>query len=174
MNLIPAKHRRVLSIAPSTRGFGYAVIEGEHTFLDWGVKAVKGDKNAESLAKANKLLTYYKPDVLVIQDLASKDCRRAPRIQKLGRKIIGLASRHKVKVAIVTRTKVRQVFLGSHRGTKYAIAQTLVQQFPEELGSRLPPKRKPWLSEDSRMDIFDAVALALMVGKGGGRAYGSG
>jgi hypothetical protein len=34
-------------------------------------------------------------------------------------------------------------------------------RFPEELGHRLPPKRKPWMSEDYRMGIFDAVALAF-------------
>ena len=43
------------------------------------------------------------------------------------------------------------------------MAEILVKRFPEELGSRLPPKRRPWMSEDSRMDIFDAVALALML-----------
>jgi len=37
----------------------------------------------------------------------------------------------------------------------------LAKQFPDELASRLPPKRKTWESEDSRMDIFDAVALAV-------------
>jgi len=26
---------------------------------------------------------------------------------------------------------------------------------------RLPPKRRPWMSEDPRMDIFDAVSLAV-------------
>jgi hypothetical protein len=27
---------------------------------------------------------------------------------------------------------------------------------------RLLPKRRPWMSEDSRMNIFDAVALGLV------------
>jgi hypothetical protein len=48
------------------------------------------------------------------------------------------------------------------RGTKHALAEIIAKRFPEELGSRLPPKRKPWMSEDSRMNIFDAVALALL------------
>jgi len=43
------------------------------------------------------------------------------------------------------------------------VAQTLAAQFPVELGKRLPPKRRPWMSEDPRMDIFDAVALAASV-----------
>jgi hypothetical protein len=32
----------------------------------------------------------------------------------------------------------------------------------QRLASRLPPKRRPWENEDGRMDIFDAVALALV------------
>jgi hypothetical protein len=35
---------------------------------------------------------------------------------------------------------------------------------PDELVSRLPPKRKIYKSEDSRMDIFDAVGLAVVSG----------
>ena len=42
-----------------------------------------------------------------------------------------------------------------------ALAEMLAGKFPEELASRLPPKRRPWMSEDPRMDIFDAVGLAV-------------
>ncbi len=35
-------------------------------------------------------------------------------------------------------------------------------QFPDELAARVPPKRKLWKSELSRMDIFDAVGLAVV------------
>ncbi|MCX6925726.1 MAG: hypothetical protein NT154_21315, partial [Verrucomicrobia bacterium] len=58
---------------------------------------------------------------------------------------------------------LRRVFCGARRGTKHALAEIIAQRFPEELGFRVPPKRRPWMSEDFRMDIFDAVALALMV-----------
>ena len=34
------------------------------------------------------------------------------------------------------------------------------EQFPELL-SILPPKRKPWQSEDYRMGIFDAAAIGI-------------
>jgi hypothetical protein len=43
------------------------------------------------------------------------------------------------------------------------LAEILATRFPEELAPRLPPKRKPWISEDYRMDIFDAVALAIVL-----------
>jgi hypothetical protein len=56
---------------------------------------------------------------------------------------------------------VRRVFFGGAGGTKHALAEIIAHRFPDELGFRLPPKRRPWMSEDSRMDIFDAVALVL-------------
>jgi hypothetical protein len=37
----------------------------------------------------------------------------------------------------------------------------LAECFPEELGLSLPPKRRPWMSEDSRTDMFIAVALVM-------------
>jgi hypothetical protein len=57
----------------------------------------------------------------------------------------------------------RRVFFADGRGTKHALAEILSERFPEELGSRLPPKRRAWMSEDYRMGIFDAVALILML-----------
>jgi hypothetical protein len=36
----------------------------------------------------------------------------------------------------------------------------IAKRFPE-LAPRLPRFRKPWMSEDYRMSIFDAVAMAL-------------
>ena len=43
---------------------------------------------------------------------------------------------------------------------KQEIAIAIAERFPE-LAPRLPRFRKPWMSEDYRMSIFDAVALAL-------------
>jgi Holliday junction resolvasome RuvABC endonuclease subunit len=162
MNRIQPKHSRILAIAPSTRGFGFAVLEGRETLVDWGVKTVKGDKNVQSLAKAEKLITHYQPGVLVLEDASAKNSRRSPRIRKLCRQIIKMAANRKVSVKLFSRDRVMKTFMTDGQGTKHALAEILAKRFPEELGSRLPPKRKPWMSEDSRMNIFDAVALALV------------
>ena len=45
MKNIRSKHFRILAIAPSSRGFGFAVLEGQEKLVDWGVKSIKGDKN---------------------------------------------------------------------------------------------------------------------------------
>lgn len=153
------KEVRILSITPSTRGFGYAVIEGDDKLVDWGAKSVNGDKNAGSLARIEKMIVFYEPKVVVLQDV--KDSRRAPRIRELIQRIAALARSRKIKVVLLSREQVRQVFFHDGQGTKYALAELLAEWFPEELGDRLPPKRRPWMTEDYRMDIFDAVALGL-------------
>jgi Holliday junction resolvasome RuvABC endonuclease subunit len=162
MNKIQPKHFRILAIAPSTRGFGFAVLEGQETLVDWGVKTVKGDKNVQSLAKVEKLIAHYQPGVLVLEDASAKNSRRSLRIRKLCQQIIKMAAACKVSVKLHSRDQIMKTFIADGQGTKHALAEIIAKRFPEELGSRLPPKRKPWMSEDSRMNIFDAVALALL------------
>jgi Holliday junction resolvasome RuvABC endonuclease subunit len=163
MNKINPKHYRILAIAPSTRGFGFAVLEGQDVLVDWGVKTMQGNKNIQSLKKVEDLIVHYQPGVLVLEDASTKGSRRSSRIRKLGQQIIKLVAGRKLSVKLFSREQVRRVFFADGQGTKHAVAEILAKRFPEELGTRLPPKRRPWMSEDYRMDIFDAVALALMI-----------
>ena len=155
-------HPRILAIAPSARGFGFAVLEGLDTLADWGVKSVTGDKNTQSIAKVAELISHYEPDIIAVEDCSPKRSRRSPRIRRLVRRIITFARNQRIKVASFSQEQIRETFLGNGVGTKQARAEILAQKFPDEIGFRLPPKRRPWMSEDYRMDIFDAVALALM------------
>jgi len=150
---------RILAVAPSTRGFGFAVLEGD-TLLDWGVKSVKGDKNHQSLSKLNELVGYYQPGVLVLEDHTGKGLRRAARIRALNNEIIALAKNRGITLKMFSRQQVRKVYFADGKGTKHAVAEILAKRFTEELGCRLPKKRRPWMSEAYQMGIFDAVALA--------------
>jgi Holliday junction resolvasome RuvABC endonuclease subunit len=153
------QHHRILAIAPSFRGFGFAVLEGNDALVDWGVKTVQGNKNANSLAKVEELIAYYQPEALVLVD--TEGSRRSVRIKALSRKIIALATNRKISVKLFSQEQVRRTFFADGKGTKHAVAEIIAQRFPEELASRLPPKRKPWMSEHYQMDIFDAVAVGL-------------
>ena len=161
MKTPPLRHCRVLGVSPSTRGFGFAVIEGERTLADWGATEVKGDKNPRSLAKIERLIAHYQPDVLVLPDVQGKMSRRAPRIKALNQQIADMAQSLPLRVVILSTEDVRRRCLGTKEGTKHGLAENLAERFPSELASSLPPKRRPWTSEDRRMDIFDAVGLAL-------------
>jgi hypothetical protein len=156
-----SKQFRSLAVSLSSRGFGYAVMEGGSALILYGKMIINQDKNARALAHIEKLITRKQPDVLVLQDVNAKGTRRNPRIKELHRQVVTLAKQHKIKVVKIAGTELRNTLLGNPKGTKQEMAKTLAKQFPDELASRLPPKRKPWASEDTRMGIFDAVALAL-------------
>jgi hypothetical protein len=59
----------------------------------------------------------------------------------------------------IAQARVKRTFLPSGIRNKNQIAQSIAARFPE-LTRYLPPERKPWMSEDLRMAIFDAVAPA--------------
>jgi hypothetical protein len=60
----------------------------------------------------------------------------------------------------VARTTVKKTFLPSGIRNKNQMARFIVVRFPE-LARYVPPERKPWMSEDPRMAIFDGAAFAL-------------
>ena len=161
MNTIHPKQFRILAIAPVTRGFGFAVLEGQDTLVNWGVKTVTGNKNAKSLAKVEELIAHYQPDVLVLEDASAKGSRRCPRIRRLVPQIIRVAKAGKVNVRLFSREQVLKLLVSDGKGTKHDLAEFVANQFPEQLGSKLPPKRKAWMREHYQMGIFDAVGLVF-------------
>jgi len=160
MSSLPTKDIRVLALDPSTRGFGFAVLEGPNRLIDWGVKETKVNKNARSLKLIDDLIDRYQSSIVVVEDYKGKGSRRCRRIERLINDISKLASERKIKVRSISRVKIKQVFAESGAKNKYDIAIAIAKRFPE-LAPRLPRFRKPWMSEDYRMSIFDAVALAV-------------
>jgi hypothetical protein len=126
--------------------------------IDWGVKETKTDKKGRTLQLIDDLIERYQPSVIVVEE--AKGSRRCRRVQDLINDISKLAVGNKVRVRKFTRLKVKQVFSESGASNKYEIAVAIANRFPE-LAPRLPRFRKPWMSEDYRMSIFDAVGLSL-------------
>lgn len=160
MNQTASKQIRILTIALTARGFGYCVMENE-MILECGHKEVRGNKNLQSFAKIEKLWNQFLPSLLVLQDVNAVDSRRALRIKALHRQIIELAAKQKFKVSLFSGKQLRIALLDDVKGTKYEMAEMLAKKFPVELANKLPPKRRPWENEDGRMDMFDAVGLAV-------------
>src|ERR1019366_10432043 len=132
MNKSFHKYPRILAIAPSTRGFGYAVLEGHKVLVDWGVKSVEGDKNAGSIKKVEEMIAHYNPQVMVFEDTATKESRRCPRIQALTKRLVAVAESRTIKVKLFSQTQVRRVFLGDDRGAKKPPAQNIVQRVSDK------------------------------------------
>jgi len=154
------KEKRVLAIDPTTKGFGFAVMEEPERLIDWGVKGVMKSKKERSLELIADLIDQYQPDVIVVEDFAGRGSRRCKRVQELIARIIKLGSEKKVRIRDFSPLSVKKAFFGSGASTKHQIATAIAQRLPE-LAPRVPPFRRCWMSEDYRMSIFDAVSFAL-------------
>jgi len=147
----------VLAVDPTSRGLGYAILEGPEQLIDWGVKRCTDNSPSMYLDIVEGLFVRYGPEVLIVEDYCCPASRRCPRVEEVLRQVLRAARAHKIRTRKYSRLKV-QVALGDF--PKYQIAQSITEHFPE-LQTRLPAKRKPWESEAYAMAIFDAVALAL-------------
>ena len=160
MKASASKCKRVLAIDPSKRGFGFAVLEGPHELIDWGIKEVRQEKNAKCLKQVSLLIERYCPDVVVIEDYQDKDCRRNARIRELLKDIAALALSKKIGLRKIAQSTLRRTFSQYSAHNKHQIAVEVGKRF-SELAAYVPPPRKPWTTQDARMSIFDATSLAL-------------
>ena len=151
---------RILAIDPTPRGFGFIVLEGPATLVEWGVKATRTDKQARTLDKVDGLIRQYQPEIIVLEDYAGKGSRRCHRIEDLIKSARRLADEKHIRDRVVAPERVKKVFRAFGALTKHQIARVIAKQLPE-LIPWLPRYRKPWMSEDYRMAIFDAAALAI-------------
>jgi hypothetical protein len=156
MDYILTDEHRVLAVDPSTRGLGFAILEGPNQLIDWGVKQAEGDKNGECLRMVKELIDQYRPHVLVLENVSGKDSRRRTRVRELLQAIRETARQLGVKVMAETPERVRAAFTPK----KDTIAAALAGRFPE-LASRLPKPRTLTMPEHSAMPVFDATAFAM-------------
>jgi hypothetical protein len=98
--------------------------------------------------------------VLVLQDCTGPLSRRAKRIKRLHRLIAHFAAVQSIDLHIYSPDQVRNCFSKVGARTRFEIAQAIASQV-HAFGHRLPPVRKIWQSEDPRMSLFDAAALAM-------------
>jgi len=153
-----AKEKRVLALDVRPRSFGYVVFEGPNQLLDWGVRSFRRGVNVVEVPRGRKLEWLkedYLPSVIILRAPGPKSKRR-----KFVAMVEAKAERLGISVRLLRSGAVQKALGGQRRLTKYAIARALAERFPE-LRWALPPKRKPWQSEDYRMSIFDAAALGV-------------
>jgi hypothetical protein len=150
----------LLAIYPTTRGFGFVVFEGRNRTIDWGTKEARGDKNRVALQKAGELMALYRPELLILENTEAAGSRRADRIRNLHRRLIDLATTHKIVVRQFARSEIKAAFAKRGASTRYEIGQAISREFTD-LEPWLPRPKKIWESEDRKLSIFDAAALAL-------------
>jgi hypothetical protein len=151
--------RRVLALYPTTRGFGFALLDHERRTIDWGLVGVRGsDKNVGTMEAMARVIVRTDPTLIVTEDTRPKASKRHPRIGRLHAMLLAYAHQRRIPFRRYSRAQVFRYF---NVKTKWELACTLAHAIPQ-LQPRLPPKRKPWMSEDARQSLFDAAALGLL------------
>lgn len=154
---------RLLAIDPTPRGFGFIVIEGTRTVVDWGVRSGRATSIAREqqlLERVSDLLRQYRPDVVVLEKTAAPDSKRRGRVRLLIEATANLTMWEGIPVRRVAISTVRKLFMHFGARTKHEIACVIAMQLPET-AAWLPKPRSLWTGEDYRMAVFDAAALAL-------------
>jgi hypothetical protein len=149
---------RILSLEIRHRRFGFAVLERvPRRLLDTGVRTYTTAGTFKE--RIEPLLSVFSPSVIVVRRPGHKNPNHLSGVQSILRAVRAEAVRRSIPIESVALHEVRCAFRESGK-TKEHIAVAVSQSFPE-LQWKLPPKRKPWISEGYNMVIFDAAATGL-------------
>jgi hypothetical protein len=154
------QYHAVLSVHPTARGMGWVIATSPLTLIDWGVIRANNDTNATCLRRIAKLIETFSPAVIVIKHAAGSSRTRVKRIQRLITAIVQLARTRSIEIQLFAEKQVRAHFERFGAKTREDVAMFLATNI-DALSSRLPPKRKPWMSEDARLGLFDAAAVMV-------------
>ena len=149
----------ILAVYPNVNGLGYAVFERHLGPVDWGMKTARKSKHATMLRHAAWLMRLFSPAAIILP-VRTTVMAGSRRLQKIAVEIEKLATSCGTAVYWYSRTDIKAAFAQYGAESKDAIARAIAGLLPE-FEQHVPPVRKIWMSEDYRMVLFDAVALAM-------------
>lgn len=156
--------QKVLSIDPGTKHLGVAFFEGKNLIYH-GVKIIKHLKSPEETLQEGKklilrLITDYKPDVLVVEKTFFSNNRNSALLNVFADEIQSVGKRKGLIVKSFAANTVRKQICGNGSASKDEVAKVVVSLYPE---------LKPYLTSDRKWketfhrNMFDAVALGLLI-----------
>jgi hypothetical protein len=152
------KAHLILAIHPTYRGFGWVLFESTLVPYDWGIASAKANRNARLIARFERLLNRYQPTAVVLEQFEHGE--RIDRVRRLCRRMVHLAACRGIDAPTYSMAAIRTCFSSVGATTRFEIAQTVGLHI-EALRHRLPPQRKRWRSDDVRMSLFNAAAVAI-------------
>ena len=99
--------------------------------------------------------------MLVMQDTSPEGTLRANRLASLNSELVALAQELGMPIFTYSRDEIYRGFNSLGFTNKQMLAALIAKHIPA-FERHVPPPRKPWMSEDARMGLFDAAALALL------------
>ena len=151
---------RLLALDPCHRGVGFVVLDPGSRLVDWGVYRVSNNSHEAAAAVVCTLIERYRPRNIVVECMESSTTRRGARAKALIRAVVKASGISGIPVSRYTIPQVYAVFARWKVRKKAARAMLLSAEFPA-LRMYRPPHRRPWMSEDPRMAIFDALSFAV-------------
>ena len=152
---------RVLALDIRRSRFGFVVLEGAERLLDWGIcRLTRRSESCYAVMRRRivRLLDTYDPTFVVSQEVDHFKKILINKSAPVANVVREEAKRHGSMWQTLEARTVRSFFRNHDATNKAEIASTLAEWYPD-IAWKLPPKRKPWQSEDYRMSVFDAAAL---------------
>lgn len=112
------KNAVILGIDPTSRGLSFAVLEAPSYLVNWGSREAT---TKSVLKKLDELLTHFKPDMLVLEDLTEEGARRRARAKREIQAMELLAFTRGVRVERVSRLAVRDTFAPGKTSTRWRL-----------------------------------------------------
>lgn len=159
IDLQPAPER-LLALDPCNRGVGFVVLDAGSRPVDWGVHRVSDNRHKTGADVIRTLIYRYHPDRIVVERMNAPGSRRGACARNFIKAVSTIARNASIPVSRYTTSQVHAVFGRWGTKKKSARAALLVAEFPA-LRLYQPPRRRPWMSEDNRMAIFDAFSFAI-------------
>lgn len=160
--MIQGTHQiRILGLDVRMQRCGFAVLEGQHQLLDWGIThyqaRTRDGRTALATKRVASLLTLFQPSLVVLKYTSEHEGNE--RYKPILNAITREARRYRAEVVLIERKELQIVFQ-QFGNTKYKIAGLIAGLFPE-LGAKLPQPRKWYDREPRNTTIFDAVSVGL-------------
>jgi crossover junction endodeoxyribonuclease RuvC len=165
---MPNNKTKILAIDPGVRQMGIAFLDGGK-LLYHGVKVIPKRLSAretlrEGKAAVLRLMNDFKPNLVVLEKSLFADNSTSGLLNVLEEAIKRLCRRRGVRVICIAPNTLKKAICGNGRASKRQVSRAVVARFPE-LKVYLKQNRK-W-KESYHGNMFDAVALGMMVGRAG-------
>lgn len=155
---------RILAIDLRSQLFGFAVLEGPRTLLDFGRKLFRVTTTRSNVVLLRKkidwLITLFLPSVIVLKHTSGRKDQELVRRTDAIDVIKQEAALRSVKIAVLNRSCIYRAFGQSGNVSKYRVAGLIAEMLPD-VQWKLPPNRKHYEPEHHNMAIFDAISVGL-------------
>jgi hypothetical protein len=146
----------MLGMSSTNCGFAFVVAEGPDRLVDWGCRRTKPSRPL-FLKAISKVLESARPLFVVVR----REAYSTKRLRgHLFRSALLAACRVQGIMILHIQRRTLEILTGRPRPSKWDIAACAARCYPG-MAHKLPGKRKAWESEDERVHVFVALAVAL-------------